>query len=216
MKRFLLLGSMVGSMVGCLLGASTPVVASTIQGLAAQASPNFICDGTYVDRTFKHVRVRPGDTCVLIDSTVTGNFMARDPLTVKVLDTTVGHNLMVRGATGDVIIGNRGCGVDPVVGNNIKVTKSHNVAICWMQTKNNLTVTRNDGRINVSNNDVGRNLTVSRNEALVLDPGVTHVDPGAIRVRNNTVGSHIKLFKNDASRALRGLDTNTPAPMLKQ
>jgi hypothetical protein len=210
MKRFLL----VGSMVGCLISAGTPV-ASTAPVSAAKAAPNFICDGTYENRTFKHVRVLPGDTCKLINSTVTGNFMARNPRTVKVLDTTVGRNLMVRGATHNVIIGNRGCGVDPVVGNNIKVTKSHNVAICWMTTKNNLMVTGNDGRINVSNNDVGRNLSVSRNKALVLDPGVTHPEPGAIRVRNNTAGGHIKLFKNHPSRPLRGLETNTPTPVVK-
>ena len=94
MKRLFL----VGSAVSCLLLVGLPV-ASTASVTATKAEANFVCDGTYVNRTFKHVRVRPGDTCVLIDSTVTGNFSARNPRTVKVLDTTVGHNLMVRGAT---------------------------------------------------------------------------------------------------------------------
>jgi hypothetical protein len=209
MYRSLLLGALAGCLVSVVPASAVPASAH------AHARPNFVCDGTYVHRTFKHVRVRPGDTCVLIDSTVTGNLMARNPRTVKVLDTTVAHNLMIRGATDDVVIGNRGCRFDPTVGNNIKVTKSHDVAICWMQVKNNLTVTGNDGRINVSHNDVGRSLSISRNLAYVADSGVTHRSAGAIRVKHNTAGNHIRLFANDPSRTFRGLATNSPSPEVK-
>lgn len=176
---------------------------------------NFICDGTYVGQTFKHVRVRPGDTCVLKDSTVTGNFMARNPKTVKVLDTEVGHNLKVRGATDMVHIGNAGCVLDPVVGNNIQVRKSHNVLICYMTTKNNISVTGSDGRISLFHNDSGRHIVVSRNEAYDRDQGVKHRNPGAIRLRDNTAEGHIRLADNDPSRDLLGLRTNDPRVQVK-
>jgi hypothetical protein len=177
--------------------------------------PNLVCDGTYTGQTFKNVRVRPGDTCVLKDSTVTGNLMARDPRTVKVIDTEVGRNLKVRGATDFVKIGNAGCKLDPVVGNNIQVRESHNVLICYMTTKNNISVTGSDGRISLFHNNAGRHIAVSRNDAYDPDPGVKHANPGAIRLRHNTAGGHIRLADNDPSRDLLGLAKNLPAPKVK-
>jgi len=184
---------------------------------AGQAGPIFDCDGTFTGQTFKHVRVSEGATCILRDSTVTGNVMARNPRTVKILDTEVGHNIMIRGATRNVIIGNAGCRFDPVAGNNIKVSNSHNVAICWMTVKNNVMVRGNDGRITLLSNNVGRNIDVSRNDKYNPDPAdaTNHKRPGAIRLRENSAGGHIKLFKNHPSRELRGLDTNDPSPEVK-
>lgn len=176
---------------------------------------NLVCDGTYTAQTFKNVRVRPGDTCVLTDSTVTGNLMARNPETVKVIDTEVRRNLKIRGATDFVKIGNAGCKLDPVVGNNIQVRESHDVLICYMTTKNNISVTGSDGRISLFHNNAGRHIAVSRNDAYDPDPGVKHVNPGAIRLRYNTVGGHISLADNDPSRDLLGLGTNAPAPRIK-
>ena len=206
------------------LSASLSTLALVAAGLAAAApsshasaaaGPIFHCDGTYVGQTFKHVRVGEGDTCILRDSTVTGNFQARNPRTVKILDTEVEHNIMVRGATHDVVIGNAGCKFDPVVGNNIKVDNSHNVAICWMTVDNNVMVRGNDGRITLMNNTVGNNIDVSRNDRYNAQPGDdAHRFPGAIRIKHNTAGNHIKLFKNDRSR-FRGLGSNTPTPTVK-
>ena len=199
----------------CLTAAGTPSHA----GAAAQAAPDdswpiLTCDGVYRNRTFKHVRVRPGDTCVLRDSVVTGNFKARNPETVRLIDTALRRNVMVRGATEDVVIGNSGCRFDPTVGNNLVVRNSHNVVICWMTVKNNIKVVGNDGRISLFNNKVGSNISVSRNEAYVADPGTQHKSPGAIRLRHNTAGQHIRLADNDPSRTFRGLATNTPTPEL--
>jgi hypothetical protein len=186
-----------------------------IPDIGAEQPPNLVCDGTYTGQTFKHVRVRPGATCVLKDSTVTGNLMARDPRTVKVIDTEVRRNLKVRGATDFVKIGNAGCKLDPVVGNNIQVRESHNVLICYMTTKNNISVTGSDGRISLFHNNAGRHIAVSRNDAYDRDPGVTHPNPGAIRLRYNTVGGHIRLADNHHSRDLLGLGTNEPSPRVK-
>ena len=183
---------------------------------SAAADPIFVCDGHYKNRTFKHVRVPEGATCVLRDSTVTGNFMARNPRTVKILDTEVRRNTMVRGATRDVVIGNAGCRFDPLAGNNIKVTGSHNVAICWMTVKNNIMVRGNDGRITLMHNDVGRNIDVSRNKAYAPDPAdaTKHKAPDAIRVKFNEAGGHIRLFKNDRERLI-GLKSNSPDAEVK-
>ncbi len=191
-------------------------LALTTSSTSAAPDPIFVCDGHYKNRTFKHVRVPEGATCVLRDSTVTGNFMARNPRTVKILDTEVRRNTMVRGATRDVVIGNAGCRLDPLAGNNIKVTGSHNVAICWMTVKNNVMVRGNDGRITLMHNDVGRNIDVSRNPAYAPDPAdaTKHKFPGAIRVKFNTAGGHIKLFKNDRDRLI-GLKSNSPDATVK-
>ena len=198
--------------------AGLGLVTTSAQAAAppAQAAPIFDCDGTYTGQTFKHVRVSEGDTCILRDSLVTGNFMARNPRTVKILDTEVRRNTMVRGATHDVVIGNAGCRLDPLAGNNIKVTGSHNVAICWMTVKNNVMVRGNDGRITLMNNNVGRNIDVSRNDAYDRRPADgKHQHPGAIRIKHNTAGGHIHLFNNHPSRTFRGLGTNSPTPTLK-
>ena len=180
------------------------------------SGPNFECNGTYTGQTFKHVRVPEGATCILRDSTVTGNVMAKSPRTVKIIDTEVRRNIMVRGATHDVIIGNAGCRFDPLAGNNIKVTNSHNVAICWMTVKNNVTVRGNDGRITLMHNTIGRNIDVSRNDRYDRRPGdEKHKHPGAIRIKHNTAGGHIHLFDNHPSRSFRGLGTNDPTPTVK-
>ncbi|HET9420311.1 MAG TPA: hypothetical protein VFO49_04180 [Nocardioides sp.] len=202
------------------------LAASLLGGTSAQAdmdkdaaarAPIFTCDGVFTHRTFTHVRVEEGATCVLRNSTVTGNFRARHPRTVKILDTEVRRNIMIRGATRNVVIGNAGCRFDPVAGNNIKVTRSHSVAICWMTVKNNIMVRGNDGRISLFHNTVGRNIDVSRNDRYRPLPADTtkHKRPGAIRVRKNTAGGHVRLFDNDPSRDLLGLGTNTPTPEVK-
>lgn len=198
------------------LAASVLVAPGAAVGTSAlrQQGAAFTCDGTFHSRTFENVKVEEGDTCILIDSTVTGDFTARNPRTVKVLDTPVERNLMVRGATHDVVIGNAGCKVDPAVGNNIEVSKSHNVSICWMTTKNNIQVTGNDGRIGLFHNNAGRNISVSRNLAFNHRPGDgQHAKPGAIRLRHNQAQGQINLFNNE--RDGFRLKDNSPKPVIK-
>jgi hypothetical protein len=182
----------------------------------AQSAPgpkNIICDNTpatALSGTYKNVRVKPGDSCYLLDAHVTGNLHAKDPVTVKVIDSPVDHNIKVSGATQDVIIGHFNCKFDPVAGNNIMVKDSHNVAICWMSVGNNIKVSGNDGRINVHHNTVDNNISVTNNDAYVAQPldGV-HPDIDAIRFRHNTAGGHNTIRNNAGRPVLAG--HNSPA-----
>ena len=169
---------------------------------ASAASANFTCDGTYTGVTVKNVRVAPGASCTLIDSVVTGNVHARNPVDVKILDTDVAHNVMVMGATGTVVVGSAGCKYDPHAGNNVMVKKSHNVLICFMDVDNNIRVTGSDGRITVRNSSAGRNIGVDRNLAYVSDGATDHANPGAIRLLNLTAGGHVTTKHNDPSRTI--------------
>ncbi|MBA2560159.1 MAG: hypothetical protein H0V07_09790 [Propionibacteriales bacterium] len=191
------------------LGLATPALAANV--------PNLSCDTSVTGGTYKNVTVKPGDSCTLLGVTVLGNVHARDAVDVKILDTNVGHNIMVMRAIGDVVIGNRGCAYDPLAGNNLMVKDSHNVAICQMSVDNNLVVTGNDGRIGVFSNRVGNNIMVSRNDAYVGTS--SHGNPDFARVRNNTVAGHIQVFSNARQVVLKNNITvkgyqcngNTPA-----
>ncbi len=170
---------------------------------AAPPARDLTCDGTYRNVTVKNVKVEPGASCTLVDSTVLGNVHARDAVDVLVLDTDVAHNINVMGATGDVKIGNAvGCSFDPSTGNNIMVKKSHNVLICRQDVDNNIMVTGNDGRITVSDSAAGNNIMVNRNRAFVPDGDATHSVPGAIRVIRCTVRGHLFTKGNDPSRTV--------------
>jgi len=116
--------------------------------------------------------------------------------------------------TGTVLIGPTGCKFDPLVGNNVHVTKSHNVLICFVTTRNNILVTGNDGRVSVRDSVAGNNIHVDRNRAWVKDGPVRHNRPGAIRLLRDTAGNHIHVFHNDDSRVLI-LKGNSPEPVVK-
>jgi hypothetical protein len=163
--------------------------------------------------TYQRVTVPRGASCYLKNAVVNGNLKAlHGARNVVVLNTEVGRNIHIRGAKRNVRIGVVGCRFDPPVGNNIKVTRSHNVLICFMTVRNNIMVTRNDGRITLLHNDAGRNINVSNNLAFDRKPGDGHHRRiAAIRLRGNEAGSHIFVRGNDG----RGLISrnNSPAPI---
>lgn len=162
---------------------------------------NLRCDGVVTGGTYKNVTVNSGDSCTLSDVTVTGNVHGKKgSVDISILDGTVAHNVQVNGAVGTVRIGNKiGCKYDPPVGNNVHVTNSHNVAICYVNADNNIMVTRNDGRVTVRDSSAGNNLSVSRQLAYVSDGNdKDHRHPEYVRILDNTWGNH--LFHNNPER----------------
>jgi hypothetical protein len=193
--------------------ASLAPVASAAPVQASAPRP-LVCDNTAstpATGTYSSVRVPAGASCHLENATVTGNLIARNARNVYVINTDVRRNIEIRGTRRDVKIGPRGCRFDPPVGNNILVTRSHNVAICFMTVGNNITVSRNDGRLMVRRNVVGSNLRVVDNLAYDRRPGDgRHRLIDAVRVRRNEAGRHIVVRRN-ADRPLL-LAHNVPEP----
>jgi len=168
----------------------------------AQSQPkNIRCDSTVTGGTYKNVTVRSGDSCTLSGVTVTGNVHGmKGSVDISILDGTVAHNVQVNGSTGTVRIGNKtGCKYDPPVGNNVHVTNSHNVVICYVNADNNIMVTRNDGRVTVRDSSAGNNLSVSRQLPYVSDGNDNdHRHPEYVRILDNTWGNH--LFHSNPQR----------------
>jgi hypothetical protein len=211
MNRILTVATATALLLGTLLAPAQSAPQSANQ--SKNQPKNIVCDNTpatALSGTYKNVRVKPGASCYLLDAEVTGNFFARDAVTVKVIDSPVRHNLKISGATQDVVIGNFNCRLDPVVGNNIMVRDSHNVAICWMSADNNIKVSGNDGRITLAHNKAGANISVTKNLAYVAQPndGV-HGQVDAIRFRHNTAGGH-NVVRDNAGRPVIATG-NTPA-----
>lgn len=184
----------------------------------AQAEPGpLVCDNNKdhpYTGVYTSVTVPEGASCYLRDAVVWGNFKALHGAgDVFIIDTRVDRNIMVRGAEDKVKIGPAACRIDPIVGNNIKVTRSHNVLVCFMSTGNNITVSRNDGRISLFRNRADNNIRVINNLPYHREPGDgQHERIGAIRLRHNVAGQHIDL-QNNADRALIMAD-NVPEPTL--
>lgn len=170
-----------------------PAFLVALPGSATAAGANTECNGTLAPGTYKNVFVPEGADCITSDGVViTGNFMAKkSPGVIELIDTPVGHNLMVDGASDHVTIGTQGCVVDPHVGNNIKVTDSNDVAICQMSVDNNMMVTGNTGRVMVRDNLVCQNIRVVRN-ALV-----------GLRVLRNGYAIHLVTDPNSVSKVTR-------------
>lgn len=172
------------------------------------------CDGTY-SGTYRNVTVQAGGTCILTSkATIIGGVHAKSGAANLIVHTAVARNIQAMGVTGTVLIGPDGCKFDPLVGNNVHVTKSHNVLLCEVSTKNNILVTDNDGRISVRDSVAGNNIHVDRNRSYVKDGAAGHVRAGAIRLLRNTADNHIHVFHNDASRVLI-LKNNSPEPVVK-
>jgi hypothetical protein len=202
--------------------ATTVFIASGTMALGgsaatAQASGRSIqCDGlTVLGHAPKTKVVVPsGASCTLKNSTVKSVRGLPGAVDVKVYNTVVKRNLMVRHATGTVHIGDRDCGFDPSVGNNIIVRNSHNVLICVVRVRNNVMVRNNDGRITVRENEVRRNIRVNRN--LAYAPHADENPPpwaAGIRILHNNAGGHIVARDNASSRRVitRG---NNPAVII--
>ena len=189
MKKVLVLLAALAVMLGFVTPAS-----------AAPQAKNLRCDSVVTGGTYKNVTVNSGDSCTLVDVTVLGGFHAkRGAVNVSLKDTTVGHNIQVNGATGNVFIGNKsGCRYDPVVGNNVHVTNSHNVLICYVTADNNIMVTRNDGKVTVRDSVAGNNLMVKNQKAFVSDGKDSHKNPDYVRILDSQYGNH--LFANNPER----------------
>jgi len=198
-----------------VMGITATVTVSAVSPVTAGEAEPLVCDNTAetpATGTYSSVLVPEGGTCYLVGATVTGNVKAFDPRSVYIIDTEVQRNIKIRGATKNVVIGTEDCRFDPPVGNNVQVMWSHNVAICMMTVDNNITVSRNDGRIMVRDNIVGNNIRVTRNYEYDPLPGEgEHPLSEAIRVRGNTAGSHI-FVRHNQDRPLI-LKNNTPEPI---
>lgn len=173
----------------------------TLVGLApaptATAAP-YVCDNTaddplVVDDPTLKVVVAEGGSCFIEDSVI-HSLRATNPVDVSFLGSTLrhgsAHNIMIDGATGNVVIGNEGCRFDPYVGNNIKVTDSHNVLVCQMAVDNNIRVTGNDGRVTVRESVACNNVTVSRNLPYA-GKAADHRNPGTIRLIDVLAARHV-------------------------
>jgi hypothetical protein len=189
---------------------------------ASHAAPGdkaqkLVCDNTKDDPytgTYASVRVPKGASCYLQGATVEGNVKAlQGAVDVWIVDTEVGRNIHLSKVERDVKIGSEDCKVDPPTGNNIIVTRSHNVAICWMTVDNNIMVTRNDGRMMLRDNTVGNSIRVRKNLPYNPQPGDgEHVQIDAIRVYRNTAERHI-VIKDNSDRPVL-LKENTPEPIV--
>lgn len=184
---------------------------------AAVGTTDLVCDNTKATPftgTYTSVTVPEGASCYLKNALVTGNFKAlHGARNVFIINTEVQRNINISGAERTVKIGTAGCRFDPLVGNNLKVTRSHNVLICFMTVNNNIRVTLNDGRITVRDSVAGQNISVTDNLPYDRQPGDgqnRRID--AIRLLDNVAGRHI-VVKRNADRPLI-LRNNTPVPII--
>lgn len=193
-----------------VIGTLAPAAPAASAALAPQ---DLVCDNsaaTPYTGTYRRVTVRAGDYCYLRGATVTGGVHACNAHTVRIIDTAVARNIHITGTTHDVMIGSPGCRYDPQAGNNIMVTNSHNVLICWETVGNNIKVSRNDGRITLHHNRAGNSISVVNNLPFDWQAGDgQHGRMGAIRFRQNTADNHNRV-RNNAGRAVIA-SGNTPA-----
>jgi hypothetical protein len=175
--------------VNLRLAIAAAVVTVTALAVPGEAAPpkNLYCTGTVTGGIYRHVFVPEFASCRLVDAAVTGNLEATNtPSVVEVINTPVGHNLMVLGATGHVTVGGRDCQLDPTVGNNLMVKASRNVAICQMTVDNNLMVRDTTGRVMVRDNRVCGHIRVVRNDLIGLRV-LRNAHAGHLVLRDNTV-----------------------------
>ena len=199
-----------------MAATAAALVATGSVTTSSVAAPAVECDGVLSlgDAPKTRVIVPASASCTIVDSTIKSLRALPGAVDVKVFDTEVTRNLMVRGATGTVHIGPEDCKFDPVVGNNLVVRNSHNVLICLMSVDNNITVRNNDGRITVRDSSAGNNIKVNRNLAYDPDASDPNTDRAAkIRILRNLADNHIVARGNDSSRvvAARG---NTPEALI--
>lgn len=193
MLRIMGAAALIAAAVGTV--ATAPAHAGAVKNLKH-------CDGV-MHGVYKNVTVQAGDSCTLAaDATVLGNVHAKKGAKNLIVHTEVAHNIQAMGVTGLVMVGPKGCGYDPRVGNNVHVSKSHNVLICQVSADNNIMVSTSDGRITVRDSSAVHNVKVNRNLAYVSDGHDTdHANPGTIRLINVT-GHHVTTKHNDPSRKI--------------
>lgn len=184
---------------------------------APQSGKPITCDGVLeLGNAPKAKLVVPdGASCTVVDSTIKSLRARPGSVDVRIYGTEVTRNLMVRGATGTVHIGPKGCRYDPVVGNNVIVRNSHNVLICFTSVDNNIMVRNNDGRITLRDSSAGNNIMVNRNLAYAPKAG----DPAtskaaAIRLLRLEADNHLVARDNHTSRDVIAR-ANTPAALVR-
>jgi hypothetical protein len=181
-------------------GAVTTLAAAalTVVSPVAVATTETVCDGTIGRRVVERVVVPNGATCRLNGTRVRQNVVVgtgealvargarilgsvqatEGPRSVRLLDTDVLGNIHVREARGVVLIGNSGCGLDPVAGNNIHLVENNGrIGICRMSIEGNLHLIDNSDTVFVRSNNVGNNLHAVGNHG------------GFLRLRGNRVGT---------------------------
>ncbi|WP_109507235.1 hypothetical protein [Nocardioides speluncae] len=166
-----------------LAGALLPAVGPAVRAQALAA--DLVCDGSYHDRTFRHVVIPDGASCVITNSQITGNVRTTGaPRVVSITDTPVRRNIHIRNVTQRVTIGADGCRVDPVAGRNLMVRDSHNVAVCEMSVANNLVIRNNTGILMIRDNKACNNLRVVGN------------DVRSMRVVRNSYAGNLTVARN--------------------
>ncbi len=133
----------------------------------------------------KNVTAGTGSSLYTMNATIGGNVMTRHSHTVQIIDTNVGHNIMVTGTRHMTKIGDDGCMIDPTVGRNLMVKGNTGpTAICSVQVGNNLVVMGNSGSVGVFSNSVDNNLLTFRNSG------------PATRLRFNIIGINLNCQGN--------------------
>ena len=183
----------------CWAAVGAAVAGLTAVAPATAASSETVCDGSLGRRMVERVVVPNGATCRLNGTTVRQNVVVgngeslvarnaqilgsvqatKGPRTVRLLDTDVVGNIHVREATGTILIGNAGCGLDPSAGNNIQlVDNSGPIGLCRMRIRGNVHAINNSGTVFMLRNRVGNNVHARGNSG------------GFLRLRGNQVGTH--------------------------
>lgn len=166
---------------------------------SASATSETACDGTIGKTMVERVVIPAGANCRLRGTTVRQNvvvspgarLVARGarllgsvqgtdgPRSVRLLDTNVAGNIHLRETTGIILIGNSGCTLDPVAGNNIHlVENSGPIGLCQMRVVGNVHLIDNSDTVFARENRVGNNLHARGNTGRFL------------RLRENRVGTH--------------------------
>jgi hypothetical protein len=209
---------------GCWAAVVVVVAAGMAAVPSASATTETTCDGTIGRRVVERVVVPNGATCRLNGTTVRHNvvvgageaLVTRDarilgsvqategPRSVRLLDTNVVGNIHVKEATGRIIIGNAGCRLDPVAGNNIHLIQNTGpIGLCRMSIEGNLHVKHNTDTVFLLANMVGNNLHARGNTGRFLrlrgnrvgisGSGNLDVDRNrtAVRLKRNRVSNHL-------------------------
>jgi hypothetical protein len=132
---------------------------------------NFDCNSTtpFDGLTFRNVRISDGATCIITNSTITGNVQGTGGHMVQITDTDItGNGVNIRDVTGSVTIGSADCRLDPFVNNDLMVTGSNNVAICEMSIENNLVLRGNTGRLTARDNTTCNSIRIVDNDLQAL------------------------------------------------
>lgn len=186
-----------------LTAIATAVMSVVGVAPATAAAPQVVCNNTLATAlTGYHpklqVIVEEGASCYIQDAVVF-SVRAYNPENVYILGTSlqhgVHHNVMIRGATGNVVIGSAGCTYDPHVGNNIKIRNSNNVLICQMGVDNNISVKGSHGRVTIRQSVACDNIVASYNDPYDGPTG-GHVNPDAIRLLRLQAANHIFAWGN--------------------